>query len=186
MDADRPLRPLARAGACALLSLTVLLTGAVAGAAERVYRLGAGDRVQVTVFGHPDLSGEFQVDGGGRLSLPLAGSVTVRGRSIAQSEAAIADALSPDYLRDPRVSVQVMNYRPFYIIGEVKNPGSYPYVSEMDVLTAVAVAGGYSTERARSGRAVITRAGQRGEPLQADGGSAVLPGDIVEILERRF
>jgi polysaccharide export outer membrane protein len=90
------------------------------------YRLGAGDRVKVVVFGHPDLSGEFGIDGRGRLSLPLIQVIEAAGMTVRQLERAITNKLKPDYLKNPRVSVEILSYRPFYILGEVKNPGSYP------------------------------------------------------------
>lgn len=150
------------------------------------YTLGAGDRVAVTVFRHDDLSGEFAVDGGGRITLPLIGQVLVLGLTAREVEKAIVRRLQPDYLKHPRVSVQVLTYRPFYIIGEVKQPGSYPYVAGLTVVQAVALAGGY-TYRARQSRISIQRAT---DPSRAkrrvEASDPVLPGDIVEVPERYF
>lgn len=178
-----------RAFACwVLLGLCFLVLPFRAANAEDVphYTLGPGDRVKVTVFGHDDLSGEFEIDGTGRISLPLIQQVAAIGVTAAELETTITDALKPDYLKNPRVSVEVLNYRPFYILGEVKLPGSYPYVNGMTVINAVALAGGY-TYRARENKVAIIRAtdAERAEqPANHD--TAVLPGDVVMVPERFF
>ena len=150
--------------------------------AQVEYRLGAHDRVQVTVFNEANLSGDFEVNGEGKLTLPLIGEVGVGGMSVREAEQAISDKLYPDYLLNPKVSVQVTNYRPFYILGEVKKPGSYGYVTGLTVVQAVALAGGF-TYRARQGEMVLVRAGER---LKVSPSTVLLPGDIVEIGERFF
>ncbi len=156
------------------------------GSQRLFYTLGSGDRIRVVVFGHEDLSGEFEVDGSGFISFPLIGEVRVQEMTLRSAEEAITNKLKPDYLRNPRVSVEVLNYRPFYILGEVKSPGSYPYVSGMTVLNAVALAGGY-TYRARENRLLIQRANRPdGEQEEANHSTAVLPGDIIEVPERFF
>ena len=99
-------------------------------------------------------------------------------------EATIIGKLKPDYLKNPKVAVEILNYRPFYIIGEIKNPGSYPYVSGMRVVNAIALAGGY-TYRARENRLAITR-DKSGQKSKADHGTIVLPGDVIEVPERFF
>jgi polysaccharide export outer membrane protein len=150
------------------------------------YTLGPGDRVRVTVFGHEDMSGEFEVDGSGIISPPLVRDIKAEGMTVRQVEKVIAERLSPDYLRNPNVSVEVMNYRPFYIFGEVNAPGSYPYVNGMTVVNAVAMAGGY-TYRARTNSARITRATDRTKtPEKVDRDTPVLPGDVIEVPERYF
>ena len=176
-----------RSLAAALVALAALvLGGATATAEETGYKLGSGDRVRVTVFGHEDLSGEFEVDGVGRLSLPLIQGVPAAGLRLRQIEGAITDALKPDYLKNPRVSVEVLNYRPFYILGEVNHPGSYPYVNGMTVLNAVALAGGY-TYRARESKVVVVRTAETERTRQPAGpDTIVLPGDVIEVPERFF
>jgi len=150
------------------------------------YTLGPGDRIRLTVFGHEDLSGEFEVDGSGNVSLPLIRNVQAQGLTVGQLEQAVAERLSPDFLKNPSVSVEVLNYRPFYIYGEVKNPGSYPFVNGMTVVNAVALAGGF-TYRARTGKVRIIRAGDASRtPKDADKDTAVLPGDVIEVPERYF
>lgn len=150
------------------------------------YTLGPGDRVRVTVFGHEDMSGEFEVDGSGIISPPLVRDIKAEGMTVRQVEKVIAERLSPDYLKNPNVSVEVMNYRPFYIFGEVNAPGSYPYVNGMTVVNAVAMAGGY-TYRARTGSARVTRATDKSRtPEIVDRDTPVLPGDVIEVPERYF
>ncbi len=139
-----------------IVAFGCLLNLGVAGAEEAGYRLASGDRLKVTVYGHTDLSGEFDVDSQGNVALPLIQDVSVTGLTVEQFEASITDKLQPDYLKHPKVSVEVLSYRPFYILGEVKTPGSYPYVSGMTVLNAVALAGGY-TYRAKTKAVLITR-----------------------------
>lgn len=167
-----------------LLLLAVLGSqpgGAVGGGG---YQLGPGDRIKVTVFGHEDLSGELEISADGAISMPLIGRVIVVGRTSRDVEKAIVAKLKPDYLKNPQVGVEVLNYRPFYIIGEVKNPGSYPYVSGMRVVNAIALAGGY-TYRARDNRLMITRA-KSGQVGPAAHDTVVLPGDVIEVPERFF
>ena len=146
------------------------------------YKLGIGDQLRVTVFGQEELSGEFEVDSAGRITLPLVADMRVVGSSVNEVEAMIFDALSPDYLQNPVVSVEVLTYRDFFILGEVANPGPYDYVGKMTVITAVAIAGGF-TYRAVEDEFIITRDGRQ---FAAGKESPVLPGDVVEVRERFF
>lgn len=151
------------------------------------YRLGPGDRVRIVVYGEKDLSGEYSVDGSGMLSFPLIGQMSAAGLSADALARAIQSRLSPDYLRDPNVSAEILTYRPFYIVGEVKTPGSYPYVSGMTVLNAVALAGGF-TYRARDDKFYLNRTADGGgkEQLDATPDSKVEPGDVITVRERYF
>ncbi len=175
-----------RAIIAAVLAYALLLSGTPFGAEQVEYSLGAGDRVRVTVFGHEDLSGEFDVGAAGTIAMPLIGEMRAAGLTPQQLQAAITQALRPDYLKNPRVGVDVLNYRPFYIIGEVKEPGSYPYVSGMRIVNAIALAGGF-TYRADTDDLLIQRAGDpSGAKLDADPDTVVLPGDVIEVPERYF
>lgn len=149
------------------------------------YELGSGDRLRVIVFGEPDLSGEFDVGGSGVVALPLIGQVRANGLTLSAFEDAVEAKLRDGYLTNPRVSVEVMNYRPFYIYGEVSEPGQYPYTSSMTVLNAVAVAGGY-TYRANQDKVYITRG--EGDEVEYPASQAVrvLPGDVLRVPERFF
>jgi protein involved in polysaccharide export with SLBB domain len=150
------------------------------------YTLGSGDRLRVTVFGEQDLSGEFEVNNTGKIAMPLIGEVNVGGMTVAQVSASIAEKLSNGYLKDPKVNIDVMNYRPFFILGEVMKPGSYPYVSGLTVVNAVAVAGGY-TYRADKNDVTVVRAGDASKREQKiDETAMVYPGDVVRVPERFF
>ncbi|HLT79039.1 MAG TPA: polysaccharide biosynthesis/export family protein [Ferrovibrio sp.] len=151
------------------------------------YRLGSGDRVRITVYGQPELTGEYQVDGTGQLAFPLIGQVQAGGLTGQGLEQALVDKLKPDYLKNPSVSVEVLTYRPFYIVGEVKQPGSYPYVTGMSVINAIALAGGF-TYRARESSFYVSRTGPNGEKTRLDATpeTPVMPGDVITVRERYF
>ena len=172
-------------GSVAIL-LGVLAGPAPCSAEQTEYRFGTGDEIRITVFGHEDLSGEFTISETGTVSLPLAGSLNLGGLSIRQAEREVVGALKPDYLLNPRVGIEVLNYRPFYILGEVREPGSYPYVNGMTVTEAVALGGGF-TYRAKKEKFVIIRASdatRRERPASIT--DVVLPGDVIKVLERFF
>jgi polysaccharide export outer membrane protein len=153
---------------------------------DQSYQLGAGDKVRLSVFGESDLGGEFLIDGSGDLRLPLIGQVKAAGLTVHDFEEKIVKMLEDGYLRDPRVSIEVVNYRPFYIIGEVNKPGQYPYVDGMNALNAIALAGGY-TARANKSDVYLQRNGQNGEQeFPSDETTKVQPGDVVRIPERFF
>ena len=191
----------------ALLCLTLILVGcadspppptvpapsgpsAAAGAQETQlavasYRLGSGDRVRVSVFRHEDLSGEFALDGAGNFAMPLIGEINAYGLTTRELEERIVAKMREGYLVDPQVSVEVLNYRPFYILGEVKSPGSYPFQNNMTVLNAVALAGGF-TYRAKQNSFLLQRGGSNTAAMVVGGDTALLPGDIVTVQERFF
>jgi polysaccharide export outer membrane protein len=150
------------------------------------YRLGPGDQVRVTVFRHEDLSGEFQLDGEGFFALPLVGEIKAGGKVVRDLENDIETAFKDGgYLVNPQVGLEVLNYRPFYILGEVNQPGSYPYVNGMTVINAVALAGGY-TYRASQGSISVQRGGSNGKKVSVGPTTHVLPGDIINVPERFF
>jgi protein involved in polysaccharide export with SLBB domain len=155
-------------------------------AVDADYLLGSGDKIRLIVFGEDNLGGEYVVDGAGFVRLPLIGQVRAGGLAIRQFENEIVAAFRrEDYLKNPRVSIEVTNYRPFYIIGEVNKPGEYPYVNSMTVLNAVAMAGGF-TYRANERYVYVRRNGKGEEQVPADGTVKVRPGDIVRVTERFF
>lgn len=150
------------------------------------YVLGANDRLRLIVFGEENLSGEFQIDSGGNVSLPLIGETRASGLEVRALARAIEKRLSDGYLRDPKVSIEVLSARPFYILGEVQRAGQYPFVSGMTAPNAVATAGGFAP-LADQTRVLIKRAGQAEElelPLGAE--TAILPGDTVRIVKGAF
>ena len=150
------------------------------------YTLDSGDKLRVVVFGQDGLSASYSVDIGGNITMPLIGAVRARGHTPAQLQAAIAAKLKQGYVREPHVAVEVETYRPFFILGEVTLPGQYPYVANMTVETAVAIAGGftprayrYDAEVSRSQSGVTAR---QKVPLIAP----VRPGDTITVNERWF
>ena len=180
--------------------LVVLLAGCAPGrdlpplpAADATYRLGPGDAVRLIVFGEDQLSGEFHVNDSGRIALPLVGAVPAAGLTPAGLQTAVVAALrNASLLREPSVAAEVTTYRPIFVLGEVNKPGQYPYQPGMTVVTAAAVAGGF-TYRAIEDYAAVLRTYSGGD----GGGSRVLegkatrqtlvqPGDVITVFERRF
>lgn len=153
---------------------------------DQPYRLGAGDRVRVTVFEQDGLTNTYSVDQSGYIAFPLVGAVAARGHTAQQLEAEIAAKLRQGYLRDPDVSVEVDRYRPIFIMGEVGAAGQYSYVPGLTVQKAVAIAGGYSA-RANQESVDITRdingKVMTGRVRTSD---PLLPGDTIYIRERLF
>jgi len=149
------------------------------------YRLGPGDQLRITVFNEQDLTGQYVVGSQGGISYPLVGEVQAAGLTVAEFTDSLRTALQA-FLRQPNVSVEVANYRPFFILGEVQRPGTYPYSASLTVLNAVATAGGF-TYRANRSRVFIRHANEPEEhayPLTI--ATPVLPGDTVRIGERLF
>ena len=157
---------------------------AVAG--EPPYTLDAGDKLRVVVFGQDGISNTYIVDAGGNVSLPLVGSVAARGITTQQLSQRIAARLKQGYVRDPHVTVEVETYRPFFILGEVTTPGQYPYVADMTVEKAVAIAGGFAP-RAYKDKVELTRTAP-GEQMKGDVPLSypLRPGDTVLVKERWF
>jgi protein involved in polysaccharide export with SLBB domain len=178
-DSDStPIVPMAAAG------------GSSPGAGEAVSsrdKLGPNDRLRITVFGQPTLTGEYTLDGNGVLAFPLIGNVPANGVTTNQLQQAIAAKLEPDYLVNPNVSAEIVTRRPFYVIGEVQKPGNYPYVSDMTAVNAIAMAGGF-TRRARKNDFYIRRLDKDGKMvrIEANAGTVLQAGDTLEVRERVF
>ncbi len=150
------------------------------------YLIGAGDRLTIRVVGEPDLTGDYTVDGSGLISFPLINSVKVGGLSAPQVRSLIAARLRQGYLRKPAVTVQTTNLRPFFILGEVKGAGNFPYQNGMTVQNAIAIAGGYSA-RANHGSVMLTRKDATGtKTIKVPVTTQLYPGDIIFIRERWF
>jgi len=175
---------LIRAFVLLILSIAFIGPSFSASAQKGGYRMGSGDQVRVVVYGQANMSGDFSIAGDGTLSLPFIGSIKAGGMTVRDLERAIVGRLKPDYLKNPRVSVAVLNFRPFDIIGEVQKPGSYPYRDGMTVINAIAMAGGF-TYRAKEKEFRIKRAGD-GRIEKAHRTTRVRPGDVIEVLERWF
>ncbi|SDF74888.1 polysaccharide export outer membrane protein [Limimonas halophila] len=153
---------------------------------SNAYTLGPGDRIDLRVFGHDDISGEYQVDGSGAISVPLAGKVNVKNMTVSAAEKAVKDALQPDYLVDPSISMEILNYRPFYILGEVRKPGSYDYVSGLTVVEAVALAGGYTYRADKDDVTVVRADDPKNKEREVSQDARIMPGDKIHVPERFF
>jgi protein involved in polysaccharide export with SLBB domain len=155
-------------------------------ASAATYVLGSTDRIRLKVYGEPDISGEYEIDAGGNVSIPLAGHIKAAGSTTRQLEGSIRSALSKGIVRDPRVNVEIVSYRPYYILGEVKKSGEYPYRLGLTVMDAVASAGGF-TYRANENKVYLRRAGAGAEQTYAlDAPVPVFPGDNIRVPERFF
>ncbi|MEM9938870.1 MAG: polysaccharide biosynthesis/export family protein [Pseudomonadota bacterium] len=150
------------------------------------YLLGASDELRVTVFGEAELSGEYVVDGSGRVTLPLIGQVDALNLSADDFARRAEQLYAAGYLREPRINVEVLNYRPFYILGEVETPGEYPYINGLTVMNAIATAGGF-TYRANK-RVVTIRGAEDAEEsrIALEPSTQVLPGDTIRVEETFF
>lgn len=148
--------------------------------------LQPGEKIRIIVFGEDRLSGEYEIDPAGYVSLPLAGTVKAAGLDKQQLERDLSKKFSGEYLRSPKVTVDVTSFRPFYILGEVSKPGEYPFKSGLNVMSAIAISGG-STYRASRSNVLIQHAGESGfkeYPLSPM--IPVIPGDLIKIPERYF
>jgi polysaccharide export outer membrane protein len=153
---------------------------------DTAYRLDAGDRLRIVVYGQEGLTNTYAIDAGGSITMPLIGSVPARGRTPAALAAEISGKLRKGYIRDPSVAVEIESYRPFFILGEVQAPGQYPYVPNMSVESAVAIAGGFSP-RARRDVVTLTHTDSSGSARVAVPlGTSIGPGDTVLVGERWF
>ena len=150
------------------------------------YHLNAGDKLRVVVYGQEGLTNTYAIDAGGSITMPLIGSVPARGRTPAGLAAEIGARLRAGFIRDPSVAVEIESYRPFFILGEVAAPGQYPYVPNMTVESAVAIAGGFSP-RARRDQVTVTHSDASGTGRYVvPPGTSLSPGDTVLVGERWF
>jgi polysaccharide export outer membrane protein len=159
---------------------------AYAPAQQQPYTLDSGDRLRIVVFGQDGISNSYIVDAGGNVNLPLIGVVPARGATTQQLSQVISERLKQGYVREPHVSVEVETYRPFFILGEVTNPGQYPYVANMTAETAVAIAGGFAPRASKSSVKLSRNA--PGQQFSADVPlrTPLRPGDTVIVKERWF
>lgn len=182
----------------AMLAAAFLITGcagstlsdaekeAAVAAATSPAKLQPGDKIRIVVFGEDNLNGEYQLDQSGQISLPLAGTVKVQGLTQSELEQELAKKFRSQYLKSPKVTVTITTLRPYYIIGEVKSPGQFAYQSGLNVLTALAIAGG-PTYRASRTTVEIQRLGETSMheyPVSAS--VPILPGDVIKVPERYF
>jgi protein involved in polysaccharide export with SLBB domain len=151
------------------------------------YRLEPGNRIRVIVFDEPNMSGDFTLDGVGNIALPLAGNIPMSGQTAKEAGKRIEDVLRRSaLLLNPSASVEIQTFRPFYVLGEVRQPGEFPYTTGLTVLSAIARAGGYDY-RARQGEVVLVRPqGNEQRLYRATEFTPIAPGDVIKVLERRF
>lgn len=154
--------------------------------AEAPYTLDSGDRLRIVVFGQEGLTNSYSVDASGHIAMPLIGSVSARGATTDELSSRIADKLRQGFIREPHVAVEIESYRPFFILGEVTQPGQYPYVANMTAETAVAIAGGFAPRAFR--RTVIVDRFVNGEQVRLTVPLTYVlrPGDTVNVQERWF
>jgi len=180
---------------CLIAALMTLMLAGLLQAQEPVpestagdtgYQLGPRDRVSITIFNQLDLSGEYELDGDGRFSMPLIGVVDASGLTPVELEVLLVKRFKPDYLVNPRISIEVRNYRPYFLIGEVQSTGSFPYVSGITYLTAIAMAGGYTYRGKKGSVYVIHGNDPEQEEIKLDVNEKVRPGDIIRVAERLF
>lgn len=150
------------------------------------YRLGVGDRIAISVVGEPDLTLDMLIDHEGAISYPFLGTLKVAGLTLIDLRDLIVKGLKPDYLLDPRVTVQVKQYRDFFVNGEVQKPGGFPWQPGMTVRKAAALAGGFTPRASRSHLNVIRDADAARKPVEVDIDAPVAPGDIVTIDQSFF
>ncbi len=150
------------------------------------YTLDSGDRLRVVVFGQDGLTNSYVVDASGHIDMPLIGSVAAGGLTTNQLSARIADQLRQGFIREPHVAVEVEAYRPFFILGEVAQPGQYPYVANMTVETAVAIAGGFGPRGYHKTMMISRNSGGRTFRFEVPISYPICPGDTVQVQERWF
>jgi len=160
------------------------LTGGPTG--NEPYFLDTGDRLRVFVYGQPNLSRLYTVDQVGNIPVPLIGSVRARGRTTVELERVIAARLGSEFVRDPQVTVDVAQNRPFFILGEVRLPGQYPFVSGMTIEQAVAIGGGYTERASKRSYRITRKLGALIDQIEAPGDYPLCPGDTVYVYERWF
>lgn len=176
--------PLLLLGAC--VSSAIAPGDINAQSALQDYRLGPGDVVRIAVFDEARLSGQFQVGPSGAISYPLVGDVPAQGQTIPEFVASLTQILQEGYIREPNITVEVVTYRPFYLMGEIGSPGTYPYTPGLTVVNAIAAAGDF-TGRASTRRVFIKHADEaREREYRLTSTTPIHPGDTVRIPERRF
>lgn len=169
-----------------ILSLSCSLYAAEDEQPRANYELGSGDKLSISVFNQDELSGDYTVNGSGRFFMPFIEGIQAQGLTIPELTEVIVNKLKPDFLLNPRVSIEVLNFRPFYIIGEVNDPDSYPYVEGMTYLNAVAIAGGFTYRAKKKYVMVKHKENTEGKEIKLKLTSIVLPGDIIRVTERLF
>ena len=153
----------------------------------RAYTLGPGDQLRIITYGEDQLTGDFVVNDGGNIEVPLLGTVKAEGLTVSQLQVEMADELkSRQLIKTPSVAIEVSQYRPVFVLGEVAKPGSYPYQPDMTVLTAVALAGGFTYRAVKDTQSVTRAMDGHASESRASPQSLLRPGDVVNVFERHF
>jgi polysaccharide export outer membrane protein len=169
-----------------VLSLGLSFAAIAADDDDNSYRLSSDDEISITVFNEPDMSiDKIKVSTNGSISMPLLGQVTVKGLTVTELEKTLSIRLLDGYLKKPNVTVSITEYRPFYISGEVKNPGSYPYRKDLTIEKAVTLAGGFTERAAKSTITLVAEQATR-NVSSAPLNNAVKPGDVITVRESFF
>jgi protein involved in polysaccharide export with SLBB domain len=169
-----------------VLSLGLSFAAMAADDDDNSYRLSSDDEISITVFNEPDMSiNKIKVGTNGTISMPLLGQVTIKGLTVTELEQELTNRLLDGYLKKPNVTVSISEYRPFYISGQVKKPGSYPYRKDLTIEKAVALAGGF-TERASKGTITLVAEQTKRNVTAAALNNAVKPGDVITVSESFF
>lgn len=169
-----------------IVLMSFMAAAALAQPAESDYRLGPGDQIIITVFGEKDLSMEFRLNDSGRLNYPLLGEIVVEGVTVAELEQLITLGLKDVYLLNPAVTVSIAEYRPFFLNGEVRQPGGIPYQPKLTVERAIALGGGFTERASRSKIEVIRASDPTHEAVRVNLSDTVFPGDIITVKQSFF
>lgn len=169
------------------LTFLVTSTASIAAEQEKEHLLQPGDFLRILIFGIDDLSGEYKLDTGGDITVPLIGEIHASGMSKSDLKNTIAQKLiDGQYYTDPKVTVEIIAMRPFYILGEVKVPGSYEYKPDLDIFKAVAIAGGYTPRAAKNKITIIRKIHGETVKIKATEHTPILPGDSIKVKQRFF
>jgi polysaccharide export outer membrane protein len=173
-------------GAPAAVASPIAAVSPASSPAPEVYSLDSGDRLRIVVFGQDGLSNSYVVDAAGNITMPLIGAVPARGTSTSELARVVGARLRNGFIREPHVAIEIESYRPFFILGEVTYPGQYPYVPNMTVETAVAIAGGFTPRAYRWDVKVARNQGGQAYRISVPLTYALRPGDTITIDERWF
>ena len=166
--------------------LWLTVGAALAQPTDSGYRLGPGDRIIIKVFGEEDLSMDFRLNDSGRLNYPFLGELVVEGHTVAELEQLITRGLKDSYLRDPAVTISIAEYRPFFLKGEVRNPGGIPYQPKLTVERAIAIGGGFTERASRSKIEIIRASDPAHKAVHVELPDPVFPGDIITVKQSFF
>ncbi len=169
-----------------LLALSLLIFGSASQAQAENYRLGAGDKIAISVYGEPDLSISVKIGKSGMITFPFLDDIKVQGLSAKALAEKIKAGLLGDYLVDPQVTVSIVEYRPFFIHGQVKRPGGYPYQDDLTLDKAIALAGGLASRASKTQWKITRIVDGKNKVIQGVVMTPILPDDIIEIEQSFF